>query len=211
MVLALNAAAWAVETPAVESFPATEAANEDEQVMTSTATEAKGAPRDATLRRRVSLEASWGTVGMEQMPPSNSDTFLRATGTGMAFYLTSRYWFLESLALRSRVGLLAPQVMVEATRSNALRIGVPAQLSLQYDFGPLMESYEIRPWIGAGPGVLFGSRDDGVFSTEGGLVTEIGVDFILSRHFLLGATFGYQFVTGMQSAGLFTIGVGYLF
>jgi hypothetical protein len=187
----------AAETPVV---------NEESQV----AAEGKSGS-ESSLRKRISLEASWGTVGMEQMPPTSSDTFMRATGTGMAFYLTSRYWILESLAVRSRVGLLAPQIMVEAQRSNALRIGVPAQVSLQYDFGPLINSYEIRPWIGAGPGALFGSRDDGVFSTEIGVVTEAGLDFLLGRHFLVGVTLGYQFVTGLQSAGLFTIGVGYLF
>jgi hypothetical protein len=165
----------------------------------------------SALKRRISLEASWGTVGMEQMPPSSSDTFMRATGTGMAFYLTSRYWIMESLAVRGRVGLLAPQIMVEANRANALRVGVPAQVSLQYDFGPLLNSYDIRPWIGAGPGMLLGSRDDGVFSTEGGIVTEAGLDFLLGKHFMVGATIGYQFVTGLQSAGLFTIGVGYVF
>lgn len=171
------------------------------------------APEEPTtsLKRKVSLEASWGTVGMEQMPPASSDTFLRVTGTGMAFYLTSRYWFLESLSIKNRVGVLAPQVMVEATRANALRIGVPVQSSLQFDFGPLMGSYDVRPWVGAGPGLFFGSRNDGVFSTEIGALVEAGVDFVLSRHFILGATLGYQFVTGLQSAGLFTIGVGYLF
>ncbi len=163
------------------------------------------------LAKRVSLEASWGTVAMEQMPAASAETFLQMTGSGIALYLTSRWWFKESLALRSRVGLMAPQAMVQSPRASALRTGAPAQMSLQYDFGPLLNSDEVRPWVALGPSLFFGVRNDQQFSAQVGLVPEAGIDFIVRRNFLIGISLGYQWVTGYQSAGLLSVGFGYLF
>lgn len=154
-------------------------------------------------------------------------------GSGFLGGLAYEHWLSEAVGLRVSVGAMAASVDTEIDGSGvSTETATITQLLLGTRYYLPKSTYgsSVRPFLGAAVGAFIGSQ---VATEVGAVVTAeartesalggelgAGVDFLLSRHFVLSATLAFALMTdfeqpigGSDNYGgpQLTIGFGYMF
>jgi len=154
-------------------------------------------------------------------------------GDGFMGGLAYTNWLQESLALEIRIGAMAAEVKtVENWLTVSTKTTAVGELlfGVKYYFPRSTYGNSVRPFVGASAATFIGKQEEttvGLYvvtesrteSAFGGQFAA-GIDFVLSRHFMMGASVGYNLMSdfdepigGSKNYGgpEFTMGIGYLF
>jgi outer membrane protein W len=189
-----------------------------------------------SLERRNQLElrfSAWtqATVSRTEISPGSVSTSVDASGLGGS--LAYGHWLSEGWAFNISVGAMAAGVEVESgTGGVQTDTAVITQIFIgaKYYFPPSTYGSSVRPFLSASVGPSIGSQTrtetGSVVTVESRVETSFGgqlgagIDFPVGRHFMIGASLGYNLMTDFDrriggsrnySGPTFGIGLSYLF
>ena len=188
--------------------------------------------QDFSLKGRSEIEFNLGLWGGAKVANTITTTSIRseAKTSGLAGNLLYAYWLREHFSVTLSVGFLAGEasstVSTSGLNQHASSV-VPVLIGMRFYLADPIPEDAVRPFLSAAVGPYIGSEATNTAlsheahseSSIGGRVGA-GIDFLLSRNFKLGASAGYNAMSGFEtpvgarknySGGDFSLGVAYVF
>lgn len=160
-------------------------------------------------RHQIELKAGmWNQVTEQRTEILPLDISTTVEGNGFLGGISYNYWLQENLAIGLGVGVLNTDM---ATLNNLLNSKVAASyvssvtMNLKYVFLRSSLTSAVKPFVRAGVGTFIGHQDEIISGLESVVASRsemvmggqlgAGVDFMFSRYFMSGVTFGYNLMT----------------